>query len=127
MRVLLRIVGCATVVASLWTLFLLSPLWESGEFVPRGTDVFGYLNYLSCLVTLVIGPIAAVKLLRLRPGAPVWGAIVWGNIVLHHLGAVVRSPLLSLEVPIFGLSVLVFAVLVISIARRSLLEGGYSS
>jgi hypothetical protein len=81
-------------------------------------DALGYFNYLSCLITVVVGPIAAAKLLRLRPGAAVWGAVVWGNIVLHHLALVIfRSPILSLELPILGVNVLVFAALLVSAMR----------
>lgn len=88
MVVLLRLIAilaafafAATVVIILW--------WfgPAGMLALLASGVFGIVTILSWIVTLVAGPIAAVRLLQLRPSGRVAAVVLFLSVLLYSVAA----------------------------------------
>lgn len=95
MPLLLRVVAATAAASLVLTIWLILQL-----VIPRGvqplldTGPLGFLTLAGWAVTLLIGPIAAVQLWRLRPSGRVAGLIVFGfGLIYYTVGLIwLRAP-----------------------------------
>jgi hypothetical protein len=106
MRIFLRVVAVYTFFTVLFTINLLTHIWQRGGFpLLLKSGVFGIATFIGWAVTIFAGVPAAVLLWRLRNSGRIATAIVLGSIGLYYLLGLVffRKPQSSTGELLFGI------------------------
>lgn len=106
MRIFLRVVAVYTFFTVLFTINLLTHIWQRGGFpLLLKSGVFGITTFIGWAVTIFAGVPAAVLLWRLRNSGRIATAIVLGSIGLYYLLGLVffRKPQSSTGELLFGI------------------------
>jgi hypothetical protein len=86
MRIVLRLLAAWTFFSVAKTLVFVVGIWGKGGISWLvGTSLFSHMTALGWLITLVIGPPAAVLLWRQREAGRRASIVFWGSICLYYL------------------------------------------
>lgn len=118
-RLALRVIAVLTVVAVVMTVpVVLRFTTDGGIAAVLGTGVFGLLTVLGWLLTLLVGPVAAVQLWRLRPSGRRATALLAAYTTIYY-----ASGLVFFRGPGTKVAVVVFMVAINAAASVFLLSG----
>jgi hypothetical protein len=117
MRILLRLIAGFTLLSVIGTLVLVIGIWQRGGMLSLAhLGSFGILTVAGWVITLVVGPPAAVLLWKQNDAGRIAAIVVWASVCLYYLfcAALFRNPnTLSgkMTFDIAGSAVLVFFLL----------------